>query len=74
MALSGWFSGAIVAVLVAKIAGFFLRIPDCDQMPVPCNWYKYAGIGAVIGAVTLPALVLNKIRQSVRDAERAAQQ
>jgi len=28
-----------------------------------CNWYVYVGIGGLIGALTLPALVLNRLRR-----------
>jgi hypothetical protein len=52
-------SGAMVAVLVSKIVAFFLKVPDCAEgMSVPCFWYKYAGVGALFGALTLPTLVL----------------
>ena len=58
-------SGAMVAVLVSKIVAFFLKVPDCAEgMSVPCFWYKYAGVGALVGALTLPTLVLRRLLQS----------
>jgi hypothetical protein len=57
MSWLGLASGAMVAALLSKFAAFLLRAPDCDGIP-SCNWYVWAGIGGLIGAVTLPVLVL----------------
>lgn len=56
----GAFSGGMVAVLIGKIVEGMRRAPSCDGLPI-CNWYVYAGIGALIGAVTLPVLVLRRL-------------
>jgi hypothetical protein len=53
----GLFSGAMVAALLSKLAAFLTRAPDCSGLPA-CNWYIWAAFGGVIGAVTLPVLVL----------------
>ncbi len=58
----GLWSGGMVGVLVGKFIEGARRAPSCEGLPV-CNWYVYAGIGAAIGAVTLPVLVLWRLRR-----------
>jgi len=58
----GFFSGGMVAVLVGRVIESLRRSPSCEGLPV-CNWYVYVGIGGLIGALTLPALVLNRLRR-----------
>ena len=53
----GFVSGAMVAALLSKFAAFVTKARDCDGIPA-CNWYIWAGIGGLVGAVTLPILVL----------------
>jgi hypothetical protein len=52
----GGISGAMVAVLISKLVAFFMKAPSCSGIPT-CDWYVYAGVGALTGAFTLPALV-----------------
>ena len=61
---AGFWSGGMVGVMVGEIVGFFVRVPDCQGLPVSCNWAMHAGIGALIGAVTLPALALWRLRRA----------
>lgn len=56
----GFFSGGMVAVLVGRMIAFFTKAPSCEGLPV-CNWYLYVGIGGVLGAVSLPTLVLRRL-------------
>ena len=56
----GAFSGGMVAVLVGKIVAGLTKAPSCEGLPT-CNWYVYAGVGALVGAVTLPTLVLRRL-------------
>jgi len=58
----GFFSGGMVAVLLGRIAAWLQRAPACEGLPV-CNWHVYVGVGGLIGAVTLPMLVLNRLRK-----------
>lgn len=58
----GAFSGGMVAVLVGKVVEGFRRSPSCEGLPI-CNWYVYVGVGALIGSITLPVLVLNRLRR-----------
>ena len=62
MAPIGGACGAMIAVLVSKMVAFFMKAPSCPDIPT-CDWYVYAGIGAVIGGLTLPALVLRRLMQ-----------
>ena len=56
----GVFSGAMVAVLLSKIVAYLSKAPSCPDIP-SCNWHVYAGWGALIGGLTLPALVLSRL-------------
>ncbi len=56
----GAFSGGMVAVLVGRIGAALTKAPSCEGLPI-CNWYVYAGVGALLGALSLPVLVLRRI-------------
>jgi hypothetical protein len=58
----GAVSGAMVAVLVSKIVAFFTKAPTCPEIPT-CNWHVYAGVGALLGGLSLPALVIRRLMQ-----------
>jgi hypothetical protein len=58
----GLWSGAMVAVLIGKIVEGLRGAPACEGLPM-CNWNVYAGVGAVVGAVTLPLLALARLRR-----------
>lgn len=58
----GGFSGAMIAVLLSKAVALFTRAPSCDGIPT-CDWYIYAMVGAGIGALTLPWLVVSALRR-----------
>ena len=64
--VAGAFSGAMVAVLIGKFIGFLQRCTPDAGLPA-CNWHIYAGVGALCGVLTLPTLVLSRLRQSQRD-------
>ena len=70
--VAGFFSGAMFAVLIAKIVG---SVRGCapGSEGQPCDWHIYAGVGAVIGAISLPTLALWRLRrpkEPVRHSER----
>jgi hypothetical protein len=52
----------MVAVLIGRIVEGFRGSPSCEGVPI-CNWTTYALVGAVLGAVSLPILVLRRLRQ-----------
>ena len=64
--MAGFFSGGMIAVFVAKIVGSVQGCQPPEGLPA-CNWYVYAGIGAVVGAVSLPILALRRLSQPRRD-------
>lgn len=59
------------AVLVGKIYAFLVRAPSCPEMPL-CNWYVFAGYGFVIGAISLPVLVIWRLRRADERSDQAA--
>ncbi|MCC6929553.1 MAG: hypothetical protein IT359_11235 [Gemmatimonadaceae bacterium] len=61
----GFFSGGMVAVLIGRIVAFFTKAPSCEGLPI-CNWLLYVGVGGVLGAVSLPTLVLRRLTQKER--------
>ena len=69
-AFAGWWSGGMIAVLIAKIVAAVQRCP-AGEHGQPCNWYVYAAVGAIIGAVSLPILALRRLRRG--DAARAGE-
>jgi hypothetical protein len=67
----GGVSGAMTAVLLGKIYAFLTRAPSCAEVPL-CNWYVFAGYGALIGAVTLPVLAIMRLRRADVRSDRVA--
>jgi hypothetical protein len=59
---AGFFSGGIVAVLIAKFVGSMQGCKPVEGLPA-CNWWVYAGVGAVLGALTLPVLALIRLNR-----------
>lgn len=58
----GFFSGGMVGVLVAKVVGIMQGCKPAEGLPA-CNWWVYAGVGAVLGALTLPVLALSRLNR-----------
>lgn len=56
----GAFSGGMVAVLIGRIVAALSKAPSCEGLPI-CNWYVYAGVGALVGVLSLLVLVLRRI-------------
>jgi MFS family permease len=61
-AIAGFFSGGMIGVFIAKMVGSFRGCEPDTGLPA-CDWHVYAGIGMLIGVITLPALALNRLRQ-----------
>ena len=67
----GFWSGGMIAVLIGKVLEGIRGAPSCDGLPL-CNWNVYAAVGAVIGAISLPVLVLMRLRRrDVRQGTRS---
>ena len=60
--VAGFFSGAMIGVFIAKVVGSFRGCQPEAGLPA-CDWHVYAGIGMLIGVLTLPALALNRLRK-----------
>ena len=61
--VAGTFSGGMIGVLIAKIVGSARNYEPATGLPA-CDWHVYAGVGMLIGAVTLPVLALIRLRSS----------
>jgi hypothetical protein len=62
MAGIGFVSMAMFAVLIARLYSWVSGCQYVAELPA-CNWEKFAAVGGVIGAVTLPTLVIRRLRQ-----------
>ena len=62
-AIGGFFSGGMIGVFVAKLVGSIQGCKPEAELPA-CNWHVYAGIGMLIGVISLPILALNRLRHS----------
>jgi hypothetical protein len=62
-AFGGFFSGGMIAVLIGKFVGSMQGCKPAEGLPA-CNWWVYAGVGAVVGALTLPVLALRRLHRS----------
>ena len=60
-AIAGLFSGGMLGVFVAKVVGSFRGCEPPPELPA-CDWHVYAGIGMLIGVLTLPVLALTRLR------------
>ncbi|MFL5523239.1 MAG: hypothetical protein ACJ8AF_03925 [Gemmatimonadaceae bacterium] len=60
--VAGLFSGGMIAVLVGKFVGSVQGCRPPEGLPA-CNWWVYAGIGALLGAVTLPLIALGRLNR-----------
>lgn len=56
----GFWSGGMIGVLIGKVAGNFRRCEPIEGTPA-CDWYYFAAVGMILGAVTLPVLVLRRL-------------
>jgi hypothetical protein len=62
----GFWSGGMIGVLVGKIAGNVRKCVPIEGTPA-CDWYYFALAGMILGAVTLPILVLRRLSRKPRD-------
>ena len=64
--VAGFFSGGMIGVFLGKIVGLAQRCVPETGLPA-CNWWVYAGVGGVLGAITLPVLALRRLNRSPSD-------
>jgi hypothetical protein len=62
MTVAGFFSGAMIAVLVAKGRGAMIHCQPVDPDLPACDWDRFAGVGGLVGAISLPGLVFWRLR------------
>ncbi len=72
-AVAGFFSGGMIGVLVAKIVGSIRGCEPPPELPA-CDWHVYAGIGMLIGVLTLPVLALSRLRRGDKAARKQDQE
>lgn len=51
----------MIAVLIGKFVGAARGCVPTEGLPA-CDWYWYALAGMILGAVTLPILVLRRLK------------
>ena len=73
MMVAGFFSGGMIGVLVGKLVGMVRRCTPEPGLPV-CDWHLFAFAGGVLGMLSLPTLVLWRLRQSGADAEHSVRE
>jgi hypothetical protein len=56
----GFWSGGMIGVLVGKVVGNVRRCVPIEGTPA-CDWYLFALAGMILGATTLPILVLRRM-------------
>ncbi|HUR92564.1 MAG TPA: hypothetical protein VMY38_07815 [Gemmatimonadaceae bacterium] len=59
--IGGFFSGGMIAVLLAKVAGWARGCEPPQGLPA-CDWHMFMLSGALIGMITLPAGVIWRLR------------
>jgi hypothetical protein len=61
---AGFFSGGMIGVLMGKIVGMARRCVPPEGLPA-CDWHLYMFVGGLVGAISLPALTLWRLRKPV---------
>lgn len=61
-AVGGFFAGGMIAVLIAKIAGWFRGCTPEPGLPA-CNWHVFMIIGAIMGFITLPTIAFYRLKR-----------
>ena len=52
----------MIGVLVGKVVGNARGCVPAEGLPA-CDWYIFAAVGMILGATTLPGLVLYRLRR-----------
>ena len=70
MLVAGFFGGAMIAVLVAKVVGNARGCVPQEGLPA-CDWHLYAGAGGALGALLLAGVVLGLLRRRDRTPQNS---
>ena len=62
----GFFSGAMIAMLIGKFLAFLTREPECSGVPM-CDWYVWFYTGGVLGALSLTVFIQTRIARARGD-------
>ena len=63
MFVAGFFSGGMIGVLAGKVVGMARRCVPPEGLPA-CDWWWFALVGGVLGAISLPSMTLWRLRRS----------
>ncbi len=66
----GFFGGAMISVLVAKIVSQALNEPQCEGLPT-CNWLTWAARGGVLGMIILPIVSVWRLKRGDAEHDRS---
>ena len=58
----GFFGGAMISVLIAKVVSQALNEPQCEGLPT-CNWLTWAARGGVVGMIILPTISVWRLKR-----------
>ena len=62
LAIPGFFGGGMIAVGIAKLVGGVTQCQPPEGLPA-CHTFEYLLVGAVIGLVLLPSVVVWRLRR-----------
>jgi hypothetical protein len=66
----GFFGGAMISVLIAKIVSQALSEPQCEGLPT-CNWLTWAARGGVVGMIILPTVSVWRLKRGDAEHDRS---
>ena len=65
--VAGLFGGGMIALLVGLIVEGIKGCKPDPGLPI-CNWWGYARVGVIVGAILLPSYTIWRIRSGERAA------
>ena len=58
--VTGFVSGAMIAVLIGKFLAFLAREQSCEGVPM-CDWYIWFWTGGALGALSLTVFIQTRL-------------
>jgi uncharacterized membrane protein YdcZ (DUF606 family) len=59
-AVVGFFSGAMISVLLGMFVAFLAREPKCEGVPL-CDWWVWFFTGGALGALSLTVFIQTRL-------------